>query len=533
MRALGASWHRHFGVLLAAGALILTASAARAEEAHPLTTMGMVLGDQACPAMPDGPMVPQFRQNDLARICFAEPVPPSIGADIKIGQLPATVGEATANSVLVALPQEPAAGDYVVSGTIGNSPITPFLIQFFPTPKPRLTDITPTSIPRGQPIRINGEGLSAPLNQIKVYFGDEPATVNDVAPDGTWVVTTLPQDSANSLGGVRPIAVSVGGVPASEPSSGLSVTVTQRVRLDLTAMIIGIALLPLLVVLLGVNYLFRSQKVGSNTARQLVAGLLYDDATQTYSLSRAQFYWWLLIIAFAYTFLFVGRGVTTGIWTLPPLNGILYTLLISTSTLLVANATSSLRGQKGSGALHPAPSDLIMHGGVIAPERIQQLLWTFLAGVAVVWMVVVTYATATSLPDIPAELLALMGLSSAAYITGKLVRAPGPIIRQVDLQSETGRLIVSGINLDRDASVSVNGVLLPKDKVKADPGQQLGSRLTLDPIAPTDRHTLPDSVVVLNSDGQRAEWSSNNAALAIAPVVAPTAPQPAAATATT
>jgi hypothetical protein len=275
----------------------------------------------------------------------------------------------------------------------------------------------------------------------------------------------------------QPIYVTVFGVPASAPSGALLVTL-KGTDIGQTATIAGLAVLPIAIVLGLVLLVYLLQPAKK---RNFIAALVYDEVTQTYSLSRAQFFWWLLIIAYAYTFLFVGRGATAGNWEFPPLNGLLGTLVISTVTLLGALATGAARGSKGSGAANPSTSDLIMHGGVIAPERIQQVLWTVLAGIAVLWIVVTTYTTTMALPDIPQELLALMGLSSIAYVTGKIVRSPGPIIRQVDVKPDTSpvQLVVSGENLDRNATS----------------------------LTPADLKTTPvPEVVIVNSDGQRSEW---------------------------
>ena len=71
----------------------------------------------------------------------------------------------------------------------------------------------------------------------------------------------------------------------------------------------------------------------------LVAALLFEPESQTYSLSRAQFFWWMAIIAFGYVFLFFGHGLHQGVWGFPPLSGFAYTFAISLGTLLVAQGT--------------------------------------------------------------------------------------------------------------------------------------------------------------------------------------------------
>ena len=90
--------------------------------------------------------------------------------------------------------------------------------------------------------------------------------------------------------------------------------------------------------------------------------------TRTYSLARAQFFWWLTIIAVGYLFLFFAQGIYQGQWRFPSLEGFAVTFVDRLGTLLLAQATSSIKGAKGAGLVHPAPANLIVHGGVLAPN---------------------------------------------------------------------------------------------------------------------------------------------------------------------
>jgi hypothetical protein len=249
-----------------------------------------------------------------------------------------------------------------------------------------------------------------------------------------------------------------------------------------------------------------------------LAALILEPENQTYSLSRAQFYWWLTIIAYAYLFLFFAWGLIQKSWKLPPLAGFAQTFLISLGTLVAVQITSAAKGAKGAGAVHPVPSDLIVHGGVLAPERIQQLVWTILSGVGFLWITIKTYATATVLPTIPNELLVLMGISSAGYVGGKLARDPGPIINQILPGLGSLALRIYGIHLSVEARVWVDDVELPRTSIctlEPDPDHP-------DKFVKALKVTLPEgagdtslekwlgqehAVVVENADGQRADWT--------------------------
>ena len=220
----------------------------------------------------------------------------------------------------------------------------------------------------------------------------------------------------------------------------LEVTVMRYPSYTTTGLLVILALL-LTVLLLGLVYaltkasksLKTPQKPTRKGLKKLnpVEQMLLDRETNSFSLARAQFLWWLTIIIFGFIFLFIGRGLAQEVWDFFPISGFAFTFSISLGTLLGAQVTSQIRGNKGSGEIHPSYSDLIEHGGVIALERVQQIIWNIVVGIAFVIILIGTYATASALPTIPNELLVLMGISSAGYIGGKAVRSPGPNINQV------------------------------------------------------------------------------------------------------
>jgi hypothetical protein len=222
------------------------------------------------------------------------------------------------------------------------------------------------------------------------------------------------------------------------------------------------------------------------------------------------------VIALGYIFVFFAHGIHQGDWNFPPLQGFAFTFLISLGTLLLAQATTAVRGSKGAGVVHPSASDLIVHGGVLAPERVQQVVWTLLTSLGFLWIVVKTHSTSEGLPEIPTELLVLMGLSSAGYLGGKLARKPGPVIQRTEISSGSVVLKIFGQHLSVTPRVLVDGVEIVRAMIEP---------LELDPDHPNEflkaiKVTLPDTsaattqewyakarvVVVINSDTQRAEW---------------------------
>lgn len=238
--------------------------------------------------------------------------------------------------------------------------------------------------------------------------------------------------------------------------------------------------------------------------------LLIEPENQTYSLSRTQFLGWLFVIAWCYVFLIYVHGFVEESWGFPNLGNSIYAFLISLGTLVGAQATNRGMGVKGAGEEHPSLADLVVHGGVIALDRVQQIVWTVIALGLFVRITVSTFSTATQLPEIPTEMLALMGLSSVGYLGGKLVRGPGPVIDQVTVPSGTTVLNIKGKHLSKTAFVWLDGEQIEAvvtSKVD-DPDDPLKFAKELEvplPISIEDWNAKDHAITVINSDAQRAD----------------------------
>ena len=292
-----------------------------------------------------------------------------------------------------------------------------------------------------------------------------------------------------------------------------------RIKIQNTYWLYGRATIWVIFFLLLVYVLYR---IGRKVKEKLQQGqrpqrywflkmLLLEPENQTYSLSRAQFLGWLIVIAWCYLFLYYAHGFVEENWGFPNLGNSIYAFLISLGTLIAAQATNRGMGVKGAGEEHPSPADLVVHGGVIALDRVQQIIWTLIALGMFVRITVSTFATATELPGIPMELLALMGLSSAGYLGGKLVRGPGPVIDDVTVPSGTVTLIIKGKHLSKDAFVWLDGEQI-KNKVIAkvdDPDDPLKFAKELEttlPISNVEWIAKDHAITVINSDAQRADF---------------------------
>jgi hypothetical protein len=297
-----------------------------------------------------------------------------------------------------------------------------------------------------------------------------------------------------------------------------------RIRVEYVSSIYKWASIVLLSLITLIYILYRLfyKTAQSQKRYSFVKMLLVEQENQTYSLSRAQFLGWLTVIVWSYLFLYYAHGFVEQDWSYPSLGNAVYAFLISLGTLVVAQATGQGLGVKGAGEDHPSLADLVVHGGVIALDRVQQVIWTLIALGMFLRITVSSFGAATTLPDIPPELLVLMGLSSAGYLGGKLVRGPGPVIEQVSVREGSLILDIKGRHLSRDGFIWLDGVQL-KDKptVKVDdPDDPLKFASEVEvtlAITRAEWDAREHTLTFVNADAQRADWHATPEITAVAP----------------
>src|ERR1700722_18533160 len=163
--------------------------------------------------------------------------------------------------------------------------------------------------------------------------------------------------------------------------------------------------------------------------------LFLDRETNSYSLSKAQVLAWTAVTVYGYIYLFLCRTLIQWDFSFPAVSQNLPALFFaSAGTAVAATAITSSRGSKGPGPTPPSWADFISTGGLVAGERFQFFIWTVVGCLGYVYLVVRNDpATLRELPNIPDNFLYLMGVSSAGYLGGKLVRKPGPIIKMLSV----------------------------------------------------------------------------------------------------
>ena len=196
--------------------------------------------------------------------------------------------------------------------------------------------------------------------------------------------------------------------------------------------IIVFALL-LLTLFLLVRRGIQSDKVSGESNGPLYAFLM-DKKTNSYSLSKFQLILFTLVAVFGYIYIFLCRILVQWNFELPPVpEGLPSMLAVSAGTTVVAAGITLTRGTMGAGSVKPSAADFISAGGLVLPERFQFFVWTLVSSFGMLAALLARDpATLTELPKLPDGMLYLMGLSSAAYLGGKLVRGPGPKITSLD-----------------------------------------------------------------------------------------------------
>ncbi|HYK04798.1 MAG TPA: hypothetical protein VE974_23800 [Thermoanaerobaculia bacterium] len=431
--------------------------------------------------------------------------------------------------------------------TIASEPLVTKLIL---ASDPKITSAYPVpaaypTVPTGKQeefftIDVVGEGFShLAADQHLLLDGEEiPNVTNTPTADGRKITFS---DIPLRYHGRRKVGVRVGDkISTTQADVVLSWVVKTRPRE--IAMLVTFILLAVILVLA-----WRGRKGIARANRpNILASFFYDEQTRSYSVSKAQFYMWTFAAIFGWVYLTASRSLVQGFFEFAQvpehLPGI---LLISAGTAVIATGIGSDK-TKGAGAPSERISDFITTGGMVVPERVQFVVWTILGVGAFLALVGSSDPGAIEdLPKIPEGFLYLMGISSAGYLGGKMVRQPGPIIDSVVATLNTPlTIVVTGRNLSIDARLvldaieveaawlePVNGKHSPEVIAKEEENPQYAKELKFKLANVTEKESklidlAPGKTIsaqfvlgVINRDGQRAE--KNVTLTSAAPVTTP------------
>lgn len=212
--------------------------------------------------------------------------------------------------------------------------------------------------------------------------------------------------------------------------------------------------------------------------------LFLDSETDTFSLSKLQFYLWTAASLFGYSYLVLSRLFVQGAeWPQVPENlpGVVG---IGIATAVGAQVATNIRGPKGSGTERPGLGDFVMSGGVVAPDRVQMLVWTLLGvGIFVTAVAQQGPTEIKALYTVPSTLLVLSGISSAGYLGGKLARKPGPVIDELHIDPPDSDTALANAAVPPPGTVDLTSALTAAQNVVL-PGQKTdGAKASIGALA--------------------------------------------------
>jgi hypothetical protein len=265
--------------------------------------------------------------------------------------------------------------------------------------------------------------------------------------------------------------------------------------------------------------------LGNGTAVSLARAMFIDPETSSYSLTKLQFYVWTFAGLAGWLYLSFAKSLVQGSLALSDVPSNLPGIVaISVGTGVISSGVATLAGNKGSGNFHPSCADFITSGGVVAPERLQYLLWTVVGGVGFLLnTLLISPADINDLPAIPSGFLSLMGISAGGYLGGKLARGAGPNIRSVVNGNDGAVLLltVEGTGLSaRGATFTLAHLPAGEDvhvvpTIRSGPDQSvmdaagnIATKLVLGLPAGTAAFVAGQKyrLTIVNPDGEKSAW---------------------------
>ncbi len=274
----------------------------------------------------------------------------------------------------------------------------------------------------GLPLPVVWDGCDHPESWAKDKRGIAHGRVD---PSGSFITLC----NFPVIGGVAPeIGIRQGNVP----SALLTVHVPPWSKATIVVASVFVNLISAALVIFLASFV-RRYRIG-NSHYGMFRILFLDPETNTYSLSKYQFYMWTGAAVFTYAYLAISRIFVQEL-SLPDIPSTLPGIIgIGAGTAIGSQLVTGIRGPKGGGQEKPGLGDFVTSGGVAAADRVQMFVWTTLG---VFGFCLATLRAnpwdITSLPQVGTGLMYLMGLSSLGYLGGKLARKPGPVVSEISV----------------------------------------------------------------------------------------------------
>jgi len=466
--------------------------------------------------------------------------------------LPATRESATTVSFM--LPKDMKTGAYLVSLVLGPNPndVLPAAGQLnvledeaakVALEAIRPTTVYPSDVNDGFDFDLAGQNLAQSLEDNIIRADNVPLPMGSKDQCATYKIKRHYDNICLAYGdnlktrllhvtgfhpakdkGAMEIQVQVG----NNVSNGLGATFSgiSKNAARLTSIVI---FLVLVLIVLGLVWKGIGQYKIGDEKYSPVAAFLLDKETDSFSLSKFQLLAWTSVAIFGYVYLFLCHVFIQWNFAFPPIPDGLPTLLgISAGTVVAATGITVTRGSKGAGPIHPSIADFISSGGLVAADRFQFFVWTLVGCLGFLGILLKSDPAAlTDLPSIPQNFLFLMGISSAGYLGGKVVRKPGPVINLLSVTAVTPAaagppatpavmtMNLTGENLASDATVNVDDQAMRKDQYSINPLKRQDqapdpsfcTELTLTLNDATKYLEGVHSLTLTNGDGQAAQMS--------------------------
>ena len=366
--------------------------------------------------------------------------------------------------------------------------------------------------------------------EIPVCWPDKPCDKKDVFANGTVVsnqqiqfALVVPKDYR---AGATKVQVRVGNnisAPTAVTLSRVESKLPQYAAIAVVVVLFGLVLWLL-------SGGFRNVIAGRKYS--ILSALFLDAETETYSLSRLQFFIWTAVAILTYIYLLLSRSLVQGQLEFVDVPGGLPGIIgISAGTTVLAQMITKSKGPKGAGEIHPSLTDLVSTGGVIVPERFQFFVWTILGAAAFIFIVFLNDpGTIQDLPSVPGGFLQLMGLSSAGYLGGKIARRAGPVIDEIIASTGSLEFTLKGRNLSKDAIFRIGDKDIPSDQFEGGLKPQIlevdteGEPNTGKMIKLKIKNPEPDWVkdnnqlTIINPDGQKATLNYTVGPFVVGPI---------------
>jgi hypothetical protein len=289
-------------------------------------------------------------------------------------------------------------------------------------------------------VKLNGKGLDArDKTDIKIRFNHELLELcwsdSECKAKSLTVQASVHSDGETiELKGINPTAERTAVFSITVEGTSTAEQTDSKAECDYILVIVlsSTATLAIIGIVVGLVYKYLRPTMIEGDG-YVVRALFMDKETNTYSLSKLQFYLWTIVAVFGYVYLGLARNWFQHVYGLPAVpSGLPGIVAIAGGTAVGAQIVTNINGPKGAGQLKPSLADFVTSGDVVAAERVQFLIWTIIGAVGFLMVVLnLDPRVLKDLPDVPSSILSISGLSAFGYLGGKLARDPGPVVSEV------------------------------------------------------------------------------------------------------